>query len=136
MTALVAGLVTISAASPDAPARELPTGAWGGTSIAMTVEASGAKVEFDCAHGAISGRLALDADGRFELPGSFARERPGPVRLGPNGEAVGEKGVPATWSGRLQDGVLRLTLRVEGGERDLGPFELQLGRTPRLHKCL
>ena len=102
----------------------------------MTVEESGAKIEFDCAHGSISGRLALDADGRFELPGTFGRERPGPVRMGPNGEAAEEKGAPATYSGRLQDGVLRLTIRVEGADEDFPPIELRFGQTPRLHKCL
>jgi len=135
MTALLAGLLALVAFSPEPP-REVALGRWGGRGIAMTVEESGAKIEFDCAHGSISGRLALDADGRFELPGTFGRERPGPVRMGPNGEPAEEKGAPATYSGRLQDGVLRLTIRVEGADEDFPPIELRFGQTPRLHKCL
>jgi hypothetical protein len=135
MTGLMIGVLAMCAFSPDPP-REVALGRWGGTSIAMTVEESGAKIEFDCAHGTVSGRLALDEDGRFELPGTFARERPGPVRMGPNGEAVEEKGVPATYSGRLREGVLRLTIRIEGADKDIPPLELRLGQTPRLHKCL
>jgi hypothetical protein len=125
----------MTALSPGPP-REVALGRWGGTSVAMTVEESGAKLELDCAHGTISGRLSLDAEGRFELPGTLARERPGPLRMGPNGEAAEEKGAPATYSGRLQDGVLRLTIRIEGEEKHLGPLEARLGQAPRLHECL
>ena len=66
--------------TPNA-ARSVPSGPWGGRGIALTVEDSGAKIEMDCAHGRITGRLVLDADGRFELPGTFTRERPGPVHM-------------------------------------------------------
>ena len=117
------------------PPREVPLGAWGGPSIALTVEESGAKVELDCAHGRIDGRLVLDAEGRFELPGTVARERPGPVRMGPDGKAEEEKGVPATYSGKLDGDVLRLTIRSEKGS-DSRPLEARLGQAPRLHKCL
>jgi hypothetical protein len=118
------------------PPREIAAGAWGGTGIAMTVEESGAKIELDCAHGRISGRLALDAEGRFELPGTLARERPGPVRMGPDGETAEEKGVPATYAGRLDGGILHLTIRVEKAEEPGADLRLQRGATPRLHKCL
>lgn len=131
----IVAAIAMTVFAPDPP-REVALGRWGGKGVAMTVEESGAKLEFDCARGSISGRLALDAEGRFELPGTFGRERPGPVRMGPNGEAVEEKGAPATYSGRLQDGVLRLTIRVEGAETDFPPIDLRLGQTPRLHKCL
>jgi hypothetical protein len=117
------------------PSREVPLGAWGGTSIALTVEESGAKVELDCAHGRIEGRLVLDADGRFVLPGTVARERPGPVRMGPDGKVEEEKGVPVTYSGRLDGDVLRLTIRYEKGTESR-PLEARLGQQPRLHKCL
>lgn len=119
-----------------APPREVPAGAWGGTGIALTVEESGAKVEFDCAHGRISGRLTLDAEGRFDLPGTVARERPGPVHMGPNGEPEEEKAAPARYSGRLEGDVLRMTVRVEGAQADTRPLELRLGQPPRLRKCL
>jgi hypothetical protein len=118
------------------PPREIAAGAWGGTGIAMTVEESGAKIELDCAHGRISRRLALDAEGRFELPGTLARERPGPVRMGPGGEPAEEKGVPATYAGRLDGGILHLTIRVEKAEEPGAELRLQRGATPRLHKCL
>ena len=123
----------MAAFSPEP--KTVPQGAWGGTGVALTVEESGASVEFDCAHGSITGRLALDANGRFELPGQFVRERPGPVRMGPNGE-VEEKGETATYSGRMQDGALLLTIRLEKGGRVLDELRLEQDKTPRLHKCL
>ena len=101
----------------------------------MTVDDSGTKIEMDCAHGRITGRLALDGDGRFELPGTFTRERPGPVHMGPNGEAQEEKGEPALYSGRVEGDALRLSIRLESGGREMGPFELQAGRTARMPKC-
>ena len=131
MLAVIAG----GTPTPSSP-RTVPSGPWGGRGIALTVEDSGAKIEMDCAHGRIAGRLVLDADGRFELPGTFTRERPGPVHMGPNGEAQEEKGDPARYSGRVEGDTLRVSIRLESGGREMGPFELQAGTTPRLHKCL
>ena len=127
----------VAAGTPTPSAsRSVSSGPWGGTGIALTVEDSGAKIEMDCAHGRIAGRLVLDGDGRFELPGTFTRERPGPVHMGPNGEAQEEKGEPARYSGRVEGDVLRVSIRLESGDREMGPFEVQAGRTARLHKCL
>jgi len=116
--------------------RTLPSGPWGGRGIALTVEDSGAKIEMDCAHGRITGRLLLDAGGRFELPGTFTRERPGPVHMGPNGEAQEEKGEPARYSGTVEGNTLHLTIRLDRDGREMRPFELEAGKTPQLHKCL
>ena len=132
---LVLALIAAGTPTPNA-SRSVPPGPWGGRGIALTVEDSGAKIEMDCAHGRITGRLVLDADGRFELPGTFTRERPGPVHMGPNGEAQEEKGEPARYSGRVEGDALRVSIRLESGGREMGPFELQAGTTPRLHKCL
>ena len=121
--------------APKEESRTVPAGAWGGNGIALTVDESGAKLELDCAHGRIAQPLALDADGRFELTGTFVRERPGPVRMGPNGEAQEEKGAPATYSGRLEGDVLRLTIRFENGGESR-PLEARRGQAARLHKCL
>jgi hypothetical protein len=130
----ILGVVAVAGFSPDSD-RSVPLGAWGGTGVALTVEESGATLEFDCAHGSITGRLALDTNGRFELPGKFVRERPGPVRMGPNGEAE-ENAEPATYSGRMDDGALLLTIRLEKGARVVDGLRLEQGKTPRLHKCL
>ena len=135
LNAWIAAALIMTLSPPDSP-REIAAGAWGGTGIAMTVDESGAKIELDCAHGSITGRLALDADGRFELPGTLARERPGPVRMGPNGEPAEAKGVPVTYSGRLEGDTLHLSIRYEKAEEPSAELRLQRGATPRLHKCL
>src|SRR5829696_3878561 len=57
-------------------------GTWGGAHVQMDVSGEGARLEFDCAHGATDGPLALGNDGRFDLKGYFVVERGGPVRAG------------------------------------------------------
>src|SRR6266487_5167816 len=52
-------------------------GVWGGDHIRMEVSGNGATLEFDCAHGNISGPLTLDRLGRFQAKGSFTREHGG-----------------------------------------------------------
>jgi hypothetical protein len=131
------GFALLLAASPTLGSEEngeVPAGAWGGRGASLTVESSGAKLELDCAHGRIEGRLVLDGDDHFELPGTFVRERPGPVHMGPSGD-VEEKGEPATYSGRLDRGALRLSVHLDHGGRDVGPLELHLGQAPTIHKC-
>jgi hypothetical protein len=132
---LAAALAAGGTPTPAAP-REVPLGAWGGTGVALTVEESGAKVELDCAHGRIDGRLAVDADGRFELPGTIVREGPGPVRMGPNGEAEEEKGQSAVYFGRLEGDVLHLGFYTESQDATSPSLELKRGQAPRLRKCL
>jgi len=58
----------------------VPPGSWGGDHIGLEVSDTGARVEYDCAHGTIDGVLTLDAQGRFDARGAYVRERGGPVR--------------------------------------------------------
>ena len=130
--ALLAAFLACAAPTPTPsagdPSRVAP-GRWGGTGIAVEVTASGANIELDCAHGTIDAPLSLDAEGRFDQPGTFVRERPGPVRLDEE-----DKGEPARYSGRL-DGE-ELTLQIQVGARPpMPPLTAILGRTARLRKC-
>ena len=67
--------------SPASPAKAVPNGVWGGEHIRMEVTDSGADIEFNCARGTISQRLAVDAQGRFRLPGTYKAETPAPASL-------------------------------------------------------
>jgi hypothetical protein len=40
------------------------------------------QIEFDCAHGTIYSSLGTDAQGRFDMAGTFVREGAGPIRVG------------------------------------------------------
>jgi hypothetical protein len=115
--------------APD-ETRRAPEGRWGGTGISIQVDSSGAKLEFDCAHGTIDAPLLLDSDGRFDLSGTFVPERPGPVRMGQE-----EKSEPARYSGRLDGETLTLEVHRPGAPRQMSPLSAVLGKAPRLRKC-
>jgi hypothetical protein len=122
------------AGAPAAPADDGPAvanGPWGGLGVSLSVSDSGAEVEFDCAHGTIRGPLRLDAEGRFDLPGVFVRERPGPVREGAPGGAE----EPARYRGRAHGDTLTLEAFLPGPGRTVGPYTLERGAAPRLRKC-
>jgi len=104
-------------------------GVFNGRSIALTLDARGGAVEYDCAHGGLLAPLIPDATGRFEVPGVHVLEHGGPIREGE---------VPDSLPARFE-GVTRgddLTLRVIVGVDTLGPFTLRRNGEIRLFKCL
>lgn len=105
-------------------------GTWGGQSIAMEVSDEGAEIEFDCAHGRITEKIAPDADGKFEAKGVFARERGGPQRMGENNEQ------PAVYRGSIKEKTMTLSIELTRNKENLGTFTLTQGSTGRIHKCL
>jgi hypothetical protein len=111
------------------PAR-VAEGTWGGTGIALTVTAEGARFELDCAHGTIDAPLSLDGDGRFEVAGTFIQERPGPVR-----EGAAETREAVRCAGRLDGENLSIQIVRTGSPRPMTPMTAVLGRAPRLRKC-
>lgn len=119
----------LSLAFIGAAPRTVPPGSWGGPHARLTVRASGALIEFDCARGSISGRIPLDADGVFAVRGRYTPERGGPVRKGDTAS-----GVAVTYRGTLRNGTLTLEPIAEDGAV-LGTFELSRGVPARLMKC-
>ncbi len=118
--------------SPTGASHAVVTGSWGGTSIALSVTAEGATVQLDCAHGTITGTPpTVDSSGRFEVAGQFVRERGGPVRVDETPLSQ-----PAVYSGTTDGRTMKLTITLTGDQQTLGPFELGLGRAPRLFRCL
>jgi hypothetical protein len=129
-----AALSTPSAAEGAAKRlSRLAEGTWGGRGAVLRVTAEGAEAEFDCAHGAIKGRIELDARGSFDVAGTFVPEG-GPVRVPAEGAAE-EKGFKARYRGRVEG--KKLTLDVTIAETGGGTDELTLthGQEPRLEKC-
>jgi hypothetical protein len=117
--------------SPASPANAVPNGVWGGEHIRMEVTDSGADIEFDCARGTISQRLALDAQGRFKIQGTYNAETPAPAAAdgGPNGS-----GVSATYTGTLSGSSLRIVVSIEGQDTPR-TFDLLQGDQGHLAKC-
>lgn len=113
----------------NAQQTRIATGVWGGLHINLDVSANSANVEYDCAHGAIEGPLVVDANGKFELRGSFTQERGGPVRADETPESR-----PATYSGTIKGNTMTLTLKVSGVD-ETETFTLERGKPGELFKC-
>ena len=111
----------------------LREGLWGGAHVGLTVTAAGAEVEFDCAHGEIGRRIELDAEGRFDVAGTFVPEG-GPVSVPVNGDAV-QKSLPARYLGRVEGEKMTLTVTLTETGNTLEEFSLSHGVGPRLEKC-
>lgn len=107
----------------------LPAGTWGGPHVTMEVTETGARLDYDCAHGTIDEPVRLDDRGRFDVGGTHTPESPGPVR---RGETRTEA---ARYTGSVRGDRMSLTVTRPGSGRELGTFELQRGRLGRVFKC-
>jgi hypothetical protein len=117
--------------TPVAPVDVLPDGRWGGDHAELVVGESSATIEFDCAHGTLSVPIPIDADGRFDVPGTFTREQGGPIR-----EDDPPAPLPARYAGTTDGRRTTLTVRlVDAPHVPIGTYELVLGRPGRLFKC-
>ncbi|MGQ0762355.1 MAG: hypothetical protein ACT4OT_10130 [Acidobacteriota bacterium] len=116
-------------ASTSSQSRNL-RGTWGGEHIAMEVTDAGATIEYDCAHGRITERIAPDAEGKFAARGFHTRERGGPVRQGENDEE------PAIYRGSVKDETMTLIVELAENNEAVGTFTLTQGKTGRIRKCL
>lgn len=105
-------------------------GTWGGEHIAMEVTDAGATIEYDCANGRITGKIAPDADGEFEAKGIHKRERGGPMRQGE------DEGQPAVYRGSVKDETMTLTVEFVENNESVGTFTLTQGKTGRIRKCM
>ena len=106
------------------------TTTWGGDHIEMEITADGARLEFDCATGAIGERVNPDGHGAFKVKGTFTPESPGPVR----DDAV-PRALKATYSGTIKDDAMSLRLEIEGEEGPGRTFSLVRDRPGNVRKC-
>jgi hypothetical protein len=117
-------------ASPSKEEKTL-TGSWGGPHVSLEITGETGRIEYDCAHGTLGGPIKLDREGRFEVAGTHASERGGPVREGEE-----DSGQPARYRGQVKGKTLSLTVTLTGSGEELGTFTLTQGATSRLVKCL
>ena len=122
-------LITASACAgmPASPSTT-PEGLWGGDHISMTVTATGARIELDCAHGDIFVRLPAAP---FSVAGTFVREHGGPIR---DGEIPNSR--PAVYSASSSADKMTLTVRITDTNEMIGTFTLTRGVSGRVVKCL
>ena len=112
------------------PQRSVALGTWGGQHIRMIVTANGATIEYDCAQGAVTGKLTLDAERKFSITGSHMREGPGPIRIG-----VTRPNRPARFDGHVNGDEMSLSVVLTDTNESIGDFILRRGSEGRLRKC-
>lgn len=109
---------------------KLAIGTWGGDNAGVIVGDSIAHVHVGCTLGDFRSPVALDADGRFNVSGSYTL-RAYPVHIGPP--------LPAQFAGRVENGQLTLAIAVNDTvEKKLvqvGPVTVTFGRDPRMGPC-
>lgn len=116
--------------SPEAPPgnNRLPAGVWGGMHVILEATDRDASLQFDCAHGVIPEPISLDQDGNFDVPGTYVREGPGPVREGQ------EQVSNARYSGTVRDGAMTLKVRLDNSDVK-SDFSLAHGKSGKIWKC-
>ena len=131
-TALVL-LVMMSSSTDGARGRKgnrIAKGEWGGMHINLSVNDSSATIEYDCAHGQITGPLVVDRKGRFDLKGTHSREHGGPIRINEP-----DNGQPARYTGWTDGKRMTLTVTLPNRRESVGTFNLTLGGRGRVFKC-
>lgn len=102
---------------------------WGGNHVRLILKPTGADIEFDCAHGEITEALMPDAEGHFDVEGTFQREG-GPTRL-----AETTKGRPARYVGRVTKDSMTFQVHLKDTDQITETFTLARGSQGRLWKC-
>ena len=105
-------------------------GYWGGDRANLTIDAKGAQIELDCAHGTFATPAKLDRNGRFSSDGVFVIYPPGPDRV----DAPDPRRA-ANYSGKLTGSTLTLAVKV-AGEPSPQRFRLQKNARVKLLRCL
>ena len=109
---------------------DLPLGTWGGDSAGLIVSDTAAHLHVACTFGDVSGRVPLDASGRFDVAGSYVL-RAYPIAVGPS--------LPARFVGRVEGQTLTVTVSVDDTVQHQrvvrGPVVVRLGDDPRLGPC-
>lgn len=112
------------------PPTQLPVGTWGADGAGVVVADTLAHVHIGCTKGDFPLPASLDADGRFNVPGSYIL-RAYPVQRGPS--------LPARFAGVVRGSSLTLSVAIDDTVEKklvaLGPVTIVLGRVPNLGPC-
>jgi diaminopimelate epimerase len=103
---------------------------WGGEHIRLTVNARGAEIEYDCAHGTITAALPLKRGGKFELTGTHVREHGGPIRLNQKPAQLS-----ARYTGSINGKTMTLAITLPDTAETIGNYTLTRGSAGRVWKC-
>jgi hypothetical protein len=131
ITCLLA-LVAAACSSGNLPPFDgnIALGTWGGDSAGMIVSDTAMHLHIACSFGDVSGRVPVDANGAFDVTGSYTLQAY-PVAVGPS--------LPARFVGQLVGN--QVTVTVTGndtvGHQTVvrGPVQVTFGDDPRLGPC-
>ncbi len=128
MAALVAGCALQSGTAP-LPTDRVAEGTWGADDNGLIVRPDGVHIHMGCTLGDFPAPIALDADGRFQVSGSYT------LRAFP----VARESLPAQLAGIAQGNRLTFTIAVNDTVNKtpvaLGPVTLTFGVEPRMRNC-
>jgi len=109
----------------------VPPGIWGATGIALVIEESSVRIEYDCADGEIEQKLSVDKDGNFNVNGVHIPSHPGPIRLDSPPERK-----PARYEGKISGKTMTLKVTLTENNEKIGEFVLERDKFPRITRCL
>lgn len=111
--------------STGAPITDV-VGTWGGENAGLIASDSAAHVHIGCTVGETDGPIHPDADGRFEVTGTYNVDA-FPV----------DRGIthPARFSGQIIGRSMTLTVVLTDTVRQLGPVTLTFGKEPKMGPC-
>lgn len=108
----------------------LETGTWGGEDVWVDAQTADVHVHVGCTSGDFPAPIALDANGRFSVAGSY-HIRLYPVAIGPS--------LPAQFAGVVNGNRLTFTVAVNDTVEHklvvLGPAVVTFGRQPQMGPC-
>ncbi len=113
------------------PTPVIALGPWGGSHVSMVVTSAGARLEYDCAEGAIEEPLRPDAEGRFTATGIHTPGHGGPIRVGEILPAF-----RARYDGHVDGERMTLLVTLTETGTVLGSFQLRRGSSGLLMRCL
>ena len=125
----IPAVLLLGACASVPPAGVPVTGQWGGPHIGLALDASGGRIEYDCAAGTI-GPVVPRQGGSFTATGTHITGFGGPERVGQTRPTQA-----AQFSGAVRGDRMTLHVQVADGVV-LGPFELRRGAEPMLLRCL
>jgi len=108
----------------------LPLGNWGGEGAGLIVSDTAMHLHVGCTFGDASGRIVLNANGAFDVAGSYMLHA-FPIAVGPT--------VPARFTGRLDGNTVTVTATVNDTVEKktvvMGPVTVVFGADAKLGPC-
>jgi len=122
--AAIFALIACSTAT-STPVTEV-SGTWGGDNAGLIVNGDDVHVHIGCTLGDAVGPIHADANGHFELSGTYN------VDAYPVNRGITH---PATFAGQIVGQAMTLTVSLTDTARVLGPVVLTYGKEPKMGPC-